>query len=190
MALGNVSIKDVTGNIPATSVSNEKITGLLFDTSLQPKLFTEGYGKNNLSKLKLGDVCYITSRKQAIKDFGIIERVEATEEEEENNAEQSDMYAYCPIFVDKRTGQPNDLYNMLQEFFEFIKIATPALVIVLSTIDYLGAIAKSNDDEVKKANKRTIKRVIIGLAIFFLPFLLDIVFRIFGLVDVSRCGIG
>ena len=112
------------------------------------------------------------------------------EEEEENNAEQSDMYAYCPIFVDKRTGQPNDLYNMLQEFFEFIKIATPALVIVLSTIDYLGAIAKSNDDEVKKANKRTIKRVIIGLAIFFLPFLLDIVFRIFGLVDVSRCGIG
>lgn len=84
MALGNVSIKDVTGNIPATSVSNEKITGLLFDTSLQPKLFTEGYGKNNLSKLKLGDVCYITSRKQAIKDFGIIERVEATEEEENN----------------------------------------------------------------------------------------------------------
>ena len=49
MALGNVSIKDVTGNIPVTSVSNEKITGLLFDTSLQPKLFTEGYGKNILS---------------------------------------------------------------------------------------------------------------------------------------------
>ena len=112
------------------------------------------------------------------------------DESDENNAEQSDMYAYCPIFVDRRTGQPNDLYNMLQEFFGFIKIATPALVIILSTIDYLGAIAKSNDDEVKKANKRTVKRVVIGLAIFFLPFLLDIVFEIFGLVDVSRCGIG
>ena len=79
---------------------------------------------------------------------------------------------------------------MVQELFGFIKIATPALVIILSTIDYLGAIAKSNDDEVKKANKRTVKRVVIGLAIFFLPFLLDIVFEIFGLVDVSRCGIG
>lgn len=85
MALGNVFIKDVDGNIPYdTGSSNEKVTGLLFDVSLQPTLFTEGYGKTNESKLKLGDVCYITSFKSATKDFGIIERVEATEEEEAN----------------------------------------------------------------------------------------------------------
>lgn len=85
MALGNVIIKDVDGNIPSTSgTSNEKVTGLLFDVSLQPTLFTEGYGKNNEQNLKLGDVCYITNRKQAIKEFGIIERVEATKEEETN----------------------------------------------------------------------------------------------------------
>ena len=85
MALGNVFIKDVDGNIPyETSSSDEKVTGLLFDVSLQPELFTEGYGKTNESKLKLGDVCYITSFKSAVSDFGIIERVEATEEEEAN----------------------------------------------------------------------------------------------------------
>lgn len=85
MGLGNVYIKDVSNNISTTStVSNEKITGLLFDVSLQPTLFTEGYGKNNISNLKLGDVCYITSRKQSIKDFGIIERVESTKDEENN----------------------------------------------------------------------------------------------------------
>lgn len=83
MALGNVFIKDVDGNIPYdTGSSNEKVTGLLFDVSLQPTLFTEGYGKTNESKLRLGDVCYITSFKSAVSDFGIIERVEATEEEE------------------------------------------------------------------------------------------------------------
>lgn len=85
MALGNVFIKDVDGNIPYdTGASNEKITGLLFDVSLQPTLFTEGYGKTNEPKLRLGDVICITSLKSAVSDFGIIERVTATEEEEAN----------------------------------------------------------------------------------------------------------
>ena len=83
MALGNVFIRDVDGNIPYdTGSSGEKVTGLLFDVSLQPELFTGGYGKTNGAKLRLGDVCYITSFKSAVSDFGIIERVEATEEEE------------------------------------------------------------------------------------------------------------
>ena len=86
MALGNVFITDVDGNIPYDSgSSNEKVTGLLFDVALQPKLFTEGYGKNNEKKLKAGDVAYITSFKSAVNDFGIIERVSATEEEENNS---------------------------------------------------------------------------------------------------------
>lgn len=77
MALGNVFITDVDGRLPsATATSNEKVTGLLFDVSKQSTLFTAGYGKANESKLKLGDVCYITSRAQSIKDYGIIERVE------------------------------------------------------------------------------------------------------------------
>ena len=85
MALGNVFIKDVDGNIPYdTGSSNEKVTGLLFDVSLQPSLFTEGYGKTNEARLRSGDVCYITSLKSAISDFGIIERTTATEEEEAN----------------------------------------------------------------------------------------------------------
>ena len=85
MALGNVFINDVDGNIPYdSSTSNEKITGLLFDVSLQPELFTSGYGKNNEKNLKLNDVVYITSFISAVKDFGIIERVTATEEEEGN----------------------------------------------------------------------------------------------------------
>lgn len=85
MALGNVFIKDVDGNIPYSgATAGEKVTGLLFDVSLQPDLFTAGYGKNNESKLKPGDVVYITNLKSAIKDFGIIERVETTEEDESN----------------------------------------------------------------------------------------------------------
>lgn len=46
MALGNVIIKDVDGNLPyAASASNEKITGLLFDVSGQPDLLPPVTGK-------------------------------------------------------------------------------------------------------------------------------------------------
>ncbi len=84
--LGNVFIKDVDGNIPSNSYAgNEKVTGMLFDVSMQPDLFTSGYGKNNETRLKLNDILYITNRKSAAKDFGIIDRVTVTDEDEENN---------------------------------------------------------------------------------------------------------
>lgn len=85
MALGNVIIKDVDGNLPyAASASNEKITGLLFDVSGQPDLFTAGYGKSNEANVALGDVLCITSRKSSVQDFGIKERVACDPDEETN----------------------------------------------------------------------------------------------------------
>lgn len=83
MALGNIIVTTSDGNMANnTSSSNEKVAGLLFDVSKQPNLFTSGYGLNNSSKLKLNDIIYITNRKSAINDFGIIPRVDASEDEE------------------------------------------------------------------------------------------------------------
>lgn len=84
MALGNVFIKDVDGNIPYQTPSDqERVTGLLFDVSLQPELFTAGYGKINENKLKLNDVVYVTSRKSSINDFGIIEWSDVVDPDQE-----------------------------------------------------------------------------------------------------------
>lgn len=95
MALGNVFIKDVDGNIPYLSSSgNEKVTGILFDVALQPALFTSGYGLNNAGKLNVNDVLYITNFKSAVKDFGIIERVTVEEEEESNRNFMHGIPAY------------------------------------------------------------------------------------------------
>jgi len=95
----------------------------------------------------------------------------------------------CNALFLKKNGELNELGEFVADAFLLIKIAAPILVIVLSTIDYLKAIMNSNSDEIKKANQRTIKRLIIGLIIFFLPFLLDLLFHLFGLYDISKCNI-
>lgn len=98
------------------------------------------------------------------------------------------------IFVQKESPDGDveftELGQFMNDLFSLIKILTPVLVIALSTIDYVKAIASSNADEMKKANSRTVKRLVIGLIIFVLPFLLEVLFRLFGLYDLSTCGIG
>ena len=65
--------------------------------------------------------------------------------------------------------------------FRFIKFAAPALLIVMSVIDYVKVIASSDADELKKVNKKTVTRIIFTLLIFFLPILISVLLRLLGL---------
>ena len=81
-------------------------------------------------------------------------------------------------------------FKALDGIYTLIKVATPVLVIALSTMEYIKAIANSNAEELKKTNQRTIKRIVIGIIIFFLPDLLDILFKVFGLYNLNGCNVG
>lgn len=94
------------------------------------------------------------------------------------------------IFKKNNSDEFNDLGQFLQDLFLGIRILAPAMVIILSTIDYIMAIAASSQDDIKKTNQRTIKRMITGVIVFFVPLLLDILFNLFGVYDISTCGIG
>lgn len=92
------------------------------------------------------------------------------------------------IFV--KNGEYNQLYYVLQDGFTLIKFAAPILVIVLSSMDYIKAIVSHDAEDLKKANGKFTKRLVIGVLIFLLPFLLDFLFEAFGLFDLNTCGIG
>ncbi len=96
----------------------------------------------------------------------------------------------CGTILINCDGNPTELNHILNDVFFVIKLATPILVIVLSTIDYIKALVSSNADEIKKTNKRTVMRVVIGLIVFFLPYLLELIFHLFGLYDINIGGIG
>lgn len=78
--------------------------------------------------------------------------------------------------------------KILDNLFLFIKIMAPVIAVSLTIVDYIKTLMKTED--FKKANSRTLKRITIAIVIAFLPYLLDLIFKLFGLYDLGRCGIG
>ncbi len=96
----------------------------------------------------------------------------------------------CETIFLNADGSEKELKKILDNVFTLIKIGAPAVTIILTIIDYIKAIASSNSSDLKKVNSKTIKRFIITVLIILLPFILDLMFNIFGLYDLSRCNIG
>ena len=65
------------------------------------------------------------------------------------------------------------------KIIRIVRYAVPALLVILSIIDYIKAIASDSDDEVKKTNGRVIKRMIAAALVFLVPFLLEFILNLF-----------
>lgn len=78
----------------------------------------------------------------------------------------------------------------IRNILKWIKYIIPAIVIILGILDFIKAIASSNDDEFKKAQQRFIKRLIAAALLFVIPFIIEFALRIFNLGEANPyCGI-
>jgi hypothetical protein len=59
-----------------------------------------------------------------------------------------------------------------------IQIGIPILLIVFGSIDLGKAVMANDDKEIKTATGKLIKRIIAGVVIFFIPFLVNLVMSI------------
>ena len=100
---------------------------------------------------------------------------------------KSDNNFKCETILIKANGEATEFKKILDGFFGIMQFLAPVIAIVLTIIDYMKSM--SNGDT-KKANKRTIIRVFIAVLVVFLPLLLDLLFHLFGLYDISTCNIG
>ena len=82
-----------------------------------------------------------------------------------------------------------DFYDELQYIFNAIRLIVPCLVMVLCTVDMLRAVISQDEKGFQESLNRTIKRVSIGVAIFFIPLLLDIILGFTGVI-AGTCSIG
>lgn len=81
-------------------------------------------------------------------------------------------------------GDANSLANLIKGILDVFRIVAPILVIVLGSLDLFLAMASSSEDKMKKAQSNFMKRIIMGVCLFFVPaiinFILDIASKSMG----------
>lgn len=86
-----------------------------------------------------------------------------------------------------------DLLKILHDGVNAVKIMIPLLLIGLGILDFAKAVFGGSEDNMKKSAVKFGKRVLIGVVIFFIPSILNIVLeianKIWGNIDSSLCGI-
>ena len=60
---------------------------------------------------------------------------------------------------------------------------------VLSSIDFLKVIFNGDDDAMKKAQKKLATRLVLAMALFFIPLLVQAMLSWFGITGNATCGI-
>lgn len=78
-----------------------------------------------------------------------------------------------PLFGDK--DDEESISYLIHQVLDIPKIVVPILIIVLGTLDFAKAVLASKEDEMRKSQATFIKRVLIGITIFFVPTILDII---------------
>lgn len=76
------------------------------------------------------------------------------------------------------------IYNVLK----WAKYIAPVLVIILSILDFIKALAAQSDDEMKKAQGRFVKRLVVAALLFLIPLIINFALKTFGFYN-SGCDI-
>lgn len=74
------------------------------------------------------------------------------------------------------------IWRFFGEIIYVIRIVIPVIIILLGTIDLGKAVIAGEDKAIKESQKMFIKRLIYGIAIFFITTIIKVVF---GLLDVD-----
>ena len=65
------------------------------------------------------------------------------------------------------------------------------MLLALGSIDFIKAVAAQKDDDMKKVQSTFIKRLIIAVAIFLMPAILNLIFSFLtDTFNITTCGIG
>lgn len=85
---------------------------------------------------------------------------------------------------------PDSIRGLVNDVLTYPKIIVPILIIVLGMLDFGKAVIASKADEMKKAQSTFIKRLIIGVAVFFVPTILDIIMYFTDtMLGLTTCGL-
>ena len=87
------------------------------------------------------------------------------------------------LTIEERCEKISKLKPYLTMIYKVLRFAAPAIIIVLSVVEFVGVVLSGEDDKMEKAKKHFISRLIIGVVIIILPSLIELVLRLAGIID-------
>lgn len=157
--LGNT---DKVKNIEQTTQNTKK--GQKGTTTTKPKANPGSYyGKNGIANEST------TTAKGAASGT----RKGQTKKELETNADGE--------IINSSSTSCTEVSDLIHDYWKYVMIIVPILLIVMMTIDFLKALAKGDSDSIKKAGNNTVKRTIAAVVLLALPALLGLIFSWVGL---------
>ena len=82
----------------------------------------------------------------------------------------------CNALLGDPTNEQHIAY-WIKEILKFPQYIVPFIVIGLGVLDFAKAVLASKEDEMRKAQATFIKRVLIGVAVFLVPIMVDILMQ-------------
>lgn len=79
----------------------------------------------------------------------------------------------------------NKIVNWIFRIIRIVRYGLPAIVIILSILDYIKALSSEDEGEMKKVNKRFMIRILAVALLFIVPFILDFILKIFNIPGLS-----
>lgn len=151
-------------------------------------------GVVNVSKSSFKEVNKFTNVAAKVKDM----KKKKKKNEETNDITKEDMEEWLNDYDKKNIkcntilGNPKDKDSvawLLQQLLNYLKVIGPMVVIVMSGMDFSKAIVQSDDEIMQKAQKKLILRLVLTVALFFVPTLVTVLLGIFGLTDDPTCSL-
>ena len=78
---------------------------------------------------------------------------------------------------------------LLQKLLNYIKILGPSIAIVLGSLDFIKAIVSSDEENMKKTQKRFGNRLIAAALLFFIHLIVELLLGLFGFTTNVTCGL-
>ncbi len=79
-----------------------------------------------------------------------------------------------------------DIFNLIAKVIFVLKIAIPIIIVILATLDLGKAVMAGEEKAIKEAQNMLIKRLIYGVAIFFVVTIVQVVFGLFDSEDATN----
>ena len=95
----------------------------------------------------------------------------------------------CGSFLGDKNDS-NDPAYYLNFVFNLLKYIAIVILFVFSIVEFGKAAISSDNDALKKAVQKTVKRLVICVIIFFLPQLINFIMELLGVIEDPTCGIG